>query len=203
MIEARFCSVGAVLDPRHGAEDRRHVLRAGAPGDDRRQVGGVQLDPAVELGALVAVQRLPVTPRLVPKLALRRLRAILEVSVGLLVGGDHAGARAALDRHVADRHPAFHREGLDRRAAIFDHVAGAARRPDFADDGEDDVLGGHARRKRAVDLDPHVLGLGLDQRLGGEHMLDFRSADAVGERAEGAVGRKRGCRRTRSSSRKT
>ena len=43
--------------------------------------------------------------------------------------------------------------------------------------------------KRAVDLDPHVLGLGLDQRLGREHMLDLGRADAVGERAEGAVGR--------------
>ena len=45
------------------------------------------------------------------------------------------------------------------------------------------------RRKRAVDLDAHVLGLGLDQRLGREHMLDLGGADAVRERAEGAVGR--------------
>ena len=68
-------------------------------------------------------------------------------------------------------------------------MAGAARRADLADDGEDDVLGGHARRQRAVDLDPHVLGLGLDQRLGREHMLDLGGADAMRERAEGAVGR--------------
>ena len=68
-------------------------------------------------------------------------------------------------------------------------MAGAARGPDLADDGENDVLGGDAGRKRAVDLDPHVPGLGLDQRLGREHMLDLGGADAVGERAEGAVGR--------------
>ena len=37
--------------------------------------------------------------------------------------------------------------------------------------------------------DAHVLGLALDQRLGGEHMLDLGGADAVGERAEGAVRR--------------
>ena len=43
--------------------------------------------------------------------------------------------------------------------------------------------------KRAVDLDPHVFGLGLDQGLGRQHMLDLGGADAVGERAEGAVGR--------------
>ena len=44
-------------------------------------------------------------------------------------------------------------------------------------------------RELAVDLDQHVLGLLLDQRLGGEHMLDLRGADAMGQRAEGAMGR--------------
>ena len=34
-----------------------------------------------------------------------------------------------------------------------------------------------------------ILGLALDQRLGCEHVLDFRRADAMGERAERAVGR--------------
>jgi hypothetical protein len=41
----------------------------------------------------------------------------------------------------------------------------------------------------AIDLDQHVLGLLLDQRLGGEHVLDFRRADAVRQRAERAVRR--------------
>ena len=139
--------------------------------------------------ALVAPQRLPVPLGLVPQRALRRLRPVLEISVGLLVGRDHAGARAALDRHVADRHAAFHRQRLDRRAAVFDDVAGAAGRADLADDGQDDVLGGDAGRQRAVDLDAHVLGFGLDQRLGREHMLDLGGADAVRKRAESAVGR--------------
>ncbi len=43
--------------------------------------------------------------------------------------------------------------------------------------------------KRAVDLDQHVLGLLLDQRLGRQHMLDLRGADAMGQRAEGAMRR--------------
>ena len=73
--------------------------------------------------------------------------------------------------------------------AILDHMAGAAGRADLADDGEDDVLGGDARGSCAVDLDPHVLGLLLDQRLGGEHMLDLGRADAMGQRAERPVGR--------------
>ncbi len=43
--------------------------------------------------------------------------------------------------------------------------------------------------ERAVDVDAHVLGLALDQRLGREHMLDLGGADAMRKRAERAVGR--------------
>ena len=68
-------------------------------------------------------------------------------------------------------------------------MARAAGGADLANNGEDDVLRRHALRQRTVDLDEHVLRLGLDQRLGGEHVLDFGGADAVGERAEGAMGR--------------
>ena len=66
-------------------------------------------------------------------------------------------------------------------------MAGAAGGADLADDGEDHVLRGHARRQLAVDGDAHVLRLALDQRLRGEHVLDLARADAVRERAEGAV----------------
>ena len=68
-------------------------------------------------------------------------------------------------------------------------MAGAAGGADLADDRQDDVLGGHAGRQGAVDGDAHVLRLLLDQRLGGEDVLDLRGADAVGQRPEGAVGR--------------
>jgi hypothetical protein len=44
-------------------------------------------------------------------------------------------------------------------------------------------------RQAAVDTHQHVLGLLLDQRLGGEHMLDFGGADAVRQRAERAMRR--------------
>jgi hypothetical protein len=52
-------------------------------------------------------------------------------------------------------------------------MAGAAGRADLADDRERDVLRGDAVGQLAVDLDAHVLGLLLDQRLRGEHMLDL------------------------------
>ncbi len=67
-------------------------------------------------------------------------------------------------------------------------MAGAARRADLADDREDDVLGGDAVRQFAVNLNQHVLGFFLDQRLGCQHMLDLGGADAVGQRAESAMG---------------
>ena len=86
-------------------------------------------------------------------------------------------------------HAPFHRERADRLAGIFQRVAGAAGGADLADDGEDDVLGGDAGRQFAVDHRAHVLRLLLDQRLRRQHMLDFRGADAVGERAERAVRR--------------
>ncbi len=68
-------------------------------------------------------------------------------------------------------------------------MAGAARGADLADDGEDDVLCGHAVRQLAVDVEAHVLRLGLDQRLRRQHVLDLGGADAVRERAERAVRR--------------
>ena len=85
-------------------------------------------------------QRVPIAPRLVPGLALRRLGPVLEVGKDLLVGRDEAGLGAGLDRHVADGHAAFHGERADRVAGIFEGVAGAAGGADLADDGEDDVL---------------------------------------------------------------
>ena len=44
--------------------------------------------------------------------------------------------------------------------------------------------------KRAVDLYGHRPRLSLGQRLGGEHVLDLRGADADGQRPEGAVRRR-------------
>ena len=68
-------------------------------------------------------------------------------------------------------------------------MAIAAGRADFPDNGQDNVLGGDVGRQFAVHPHQHVLGLLLNQRLGGQHMLDLGSADAVGQGAEGTMGR--------------
>ena len=59
---------------------------------------------------------------------------------------------------------------------------------DPADDGQHDVLGGDARRQRALHPHLQVLHLLGHQALGGQHVLDLGGADAVGQRAECTVG---------------
>ena len=127
--------------------------------------------------------------RPIPSRAFRSEGPVLEINEGFLVGCDHSGPRPTLDRHVAHRHPAFHGEIHDGIAAIFDDVSGSARRPDLADDRQDDVLGGGTVGELARDFDLHVAGLGLDERLRGEHVLDLRRSDAVRQCAERSMGR--------------
>ena len=66
-------------------------------------------------------------------------------------------------------------------------MAGATGRAGLADDRQRDVLGRHAGGKLTLDLDQHVLGLFLDQRLRREDMFDLGCSDTVGQGAEGTV----------------
>src|SRR5262249_52514837 len=68
-------------------------------------------------------------------------------------------------------------------------MAGTAGRAYLADDRKHDIFGAHAIAKRAVDGHAHVLGLGLDKRLGGKNMRHFGCGNAMGEGAKGAVRR--------------
>src|SRR3954451_2675628 len=115
------------------------------------------------------------------------MRSALEELEGRVVGGDHAGTRTRFDGHVADRHPAFHRQAADRVTAVLDDVTLAAAGADASDEAENQVLGAHAVSQVADDLDRHRLGSLQRQGLRGEHMLDLAGADAERERAERAV----------------
>ena len=178
-------AVGGVWN---GACNRDNVFRARAPRNDWREIGGVEADFAVEMRAFISDERFPIGFGHIPCHALWCLRAAHQISIGFLIRCHQASARAAFNRHVADGHAAFHRQSADRFAGIFHDVAGAACGADFADDGENDVLRRHASGQFAVDRDAHILGFGLDQRLGGEHMLDFRCADAMRQGAKRAMG---------------
>ena len=64
-----------------------------------------------------------------------------------------------------------------------------AGRADAGDDGEDQILGRHALRQRAIHGDAERLRLALPERLRRQHMRHLGAADAEGERAHRAVGR--------------
>ena len=77
----------------------------------------------------------------------------------------------------------------DDFARVLDAVADAAARGDLADEVQDQVLGRDAGAELAVDAQLERLGLRLQQRLRGQHVLDFARADAERQRAERAVRR--------------
>src|SRR3954447_360788 len=125
--------------------------------------------------------------RSVPVLAGRRVCPALKERERGLIGRDHACTSAGFDGHVADRHPALHRQGANGIAAVFDDVTLPATGADAGDDAENEVLGRHPGGQVADDLDRHRLRALQRQRLSCEDMLDLAGADAEGEGAEGTV----------------
>ena len=179
--------VGHQLGVGHGGAERCALTRVGAPGDERRERGRVDDDLLVELGVVVAAQVAPRLDGAVPLDPGRGMVAAAQVVVGGVVGGDHAGAGAGLDRHVAHRHPGFHRQGADGAAAELEDVALTTTGADPGDHREHDVLGGDAVAELAVDGDRHRPERLQRQGLGGEHVLDLGGADAEGQGAERPV----------------
>ena len=128
------------------------VLRAGAPGDCGAIFGGVEHDLLVEMRAVVGRQRLPAGDGLLPGRALGRHAAGPSTIVeGRLVRRDQAGARARLDRHVADRHAAFHASARIASPAYSMTWPVPPAVPILPMIARIDVLGGDAERQRAVD----------------------------------------------------
>ena len=141
------------------------------------RVRDVDVELAVERRVGVGRQAAPAVERALPVRALRRAGPALEVGERRLVGRDHPGARARLDRHVADRQAALHRERLDHRACVLDHVADAAADAEPADRGEDDVLRSDAAARVAPrKRDANRARLALRERLGREDVLDLATS---------------------------
>ena len=161
---------------------------AGAPGDHGGDLGGVDLDLSVEVGALFGRQGAPIVHRLHERLALRRERAAFDVGEGGLVRRHQSRSGAGLDGHVAEGHATGHIQRLNPLAGVFDHVAGAAGGADAGYDSEREVLGVNAFGQTVLHRHAHVLGRFLQDGLGGEHVLDLRGADAERQGAHGAVG---------------
>src|SRR6266436_4472334 len=165
----------------------RHHAGIRAPGDLRSDLLGVELDGHVKLRAVVGLQLLPALDGFLKRFATRDKRPAFEVSKSGLIRRDHAGARAAFDRHVADGHASVHGKGAHGFAAVFGDVAVAAGDASLSDNGENQVLGGDAPRALAVDENVQCLRARLNKTLCCKDVLDFAGADAESQRAERAV----------------
>ena len=154
----------------------------------RRQGGGVDGDLVIKGCTVVGGQAAPVLQCLVPRFAGGGVAAALEVGEGDLVRGDQPGLGAGLDAHVTDGHAAFHGQCPDGLTAVLDDRPDATAGADATDDGQDDVLGGHAVGQGALNVHRHGAGSLLVQGLGGQHVLNFAGADAERQCAKGAVG---------------
>ena len=143
----------------------------------------------VEDGVLVGVECPPPLDRLLPGSALGCPRPTFEIRERRVIRRDQPRLRTPLDRHVAHRHPAFHRQRPDRFPGVLDDVADPPSGAELADRAEDHVLGGDPWRARAHELDLHRLRTQLGKRLGREHVLHLGRADPESERAERAMRR--------------
>ena len=119
---------------------------------------------------------------------MRREAAVLDVGKSGFIGRHHARAGSGLDAHVAQRHAAFHGKRANGFAGVFDDVAGCAISPDLADDAKSKIFRGYPFGQRTTHVDQHGFRLALRQALRGQDMLDFRRADAEGQRPEGSMG---------------
>ena len=135
------------------------------------------------------MQRFPVGDRLVPLFAFRRKRTTADIVDRRIVDRHHTGTCACLDRHVAQCHAAFHRQGANRGPGEFDGIARSARCTDFSDHGQYDILGRHPVLQRAVHFHQHGFRFFRKQSLRRQHMFHFRRTDTVCQTTERAMRR--------------
>ena len=171
----------------NGAVHGDDMFGAGAPGDLRRHVLHVDRVLAIELGVGIGRQGAPMGDGAVPHRALGRVVAAGEVFVGRVVGRHHAGARAHLDREVAEREARLDRQRTHAGAGVFDREARAGGGAELADQVEDHVFGRDTGLQRALEAGAQALGLPLYHGLRGDYVDQLGRADAEGQRAHAAV----------------
>ena len=92
-----------------------------------------------------------------PNQPLRCFGAAFQKCESLFIGRNQTGARACLNRHIAQGHAPFHGERLNGRPGIFQHIAGAAGgSADFADNGQRNVFRRDMRRGLADNINAEV-----------------------------------------------
>src|SRR6185369_968663 len=124
---------------------------------------------------------------LLPLLALRSIRTSLEICKRLFVRRYHASTCAALDTHIAERHPAFHRKVANSLAGVLDHASSATIGPNLVNNSERQIFSRRPVWQVALHQNLHRLRFRLRQALCCQHMLDFRCANPECESAERPV----------------
>src|ERR1700722_333052 len=185
----RGTSVGVVqvIDFRHSPGHRGYHARIRTPSHERGKLRAINLDHLVEHRPRVARQATPILDRLLPVSILGRESFSLHIGDRSLVGRDHSRSGSGLDAHVAQRHAPFHRKSAHRRTRVFDDMPGSAIGSDLSDDSQRQIFRGHAICQLSAHVNLHRLWRLLRETLSRQHVLDFRSTNTEGQRAERSV----------------
>ena len=105
------------------------------------------------------------------------MRPALTVLDRLLVRRDNARPRTCLNRHITNRHAAFHGHCLNGTARELDRIAGTAGSADLANDCQNDVLAADPEAEFARNFNAQLPRLALPQGLRRHHMIDLGRAD--------------------------
>ena len=162
----------------------QHHFRRCAPADLRANILGTQHDVGIKQRVGIAHQIAPLRHCGIPLGTSGRKRAAVHVIQRGLIHRHQAHPRARFNRHIADRHAAFHRQGANGTAGKFQRIAGATGGTNLADDRQHHVFGSDAGWQRAVHQHAHVFHLLRHQTLSGQDVFHFRCADAMRQRAE-------------------
>ena len=113
------------------------------------------------------------------------------VLICFIVRRDQPGPRAAFDRHIADRHPLFHRERANGRAAnTRSRIPSPPPMPIFESSFRIMSFAVTPGFQRPVDAHGKRLRRPLQQALRRQHVLHFAGADAERQRSERSMRRR-------------
>ena len=173
---------------RHCGRYRQRLLWTGAPGHCRRNLRGIHQRLTVKLSIFITGKHTPVRTGLFPCPSLRSKGAVFDIGQSCLVWRYDPKSCAALNRHVAQRHPAFHGQPSDGGACVFHSMALRPIGSQLADPAKGDILSRDAETQGAFDPDAHGFWFALPYGLRGQHMGHFCCANAKGQRTKGTVG---------------
>ena len=127
----------------------------GTIGNAWLDVGSVKRQFLIEYSIVAALQRFPVGYSLVPICTFRGELTAFEIVKGRFVRSDETATRPHLDRQVAKRQTAFHRQGTHDITRILDKVSRSTGGCQFRHQIERHILGCHTLLQLTVDTDAH------------------------------------------------